>query len=190
MRSKPFRIWSLLCKGTSKPNWKAQHIWGLRSFLTSWKWYYWNTCWRYAWWHRKILCLGDCQVRWTHMMEDRWPSSCFVMKCEESVILLRKVSDELQPGQEKETLPWPQHGWYAQCCSTCRSQRGKSWLMWHHGSPQRAMQYACLGWQWIGYKYAKFDIILMFVNCCYCDSCLGKEDLRVCAFDGCWIKAS
>lgn len=65
-------------------------------------------------------------------MEDRWPSSCFIMKCKELVILLSKASDELQPGQEKETLPWPQHDWYAQRCSTCRSQRGKSWLIMGH----------------------------------------------------------
>lgn len=115
-------------------------------------------------------------------MEDRWPSSRSIMKCNESVTLLSKPSNELQPGQVIEMWPCSQQDWYTQHCSAHGSQRERSWFMWQHGAPQRAMQYAC-------YKYAKFGIILIFDDCCYSDACLGKEGLRVCALGGLWPRS-
>lgn len=35
----------------------------------------------------------------------------------------------------------------------------------------------------MGYKYAKFGIMLVFVDCCYADTYLGREEVRVCALD-------
>lgn len=150
------------------------------------KWYY-----AYTHWRRKARggpgntgkcsgVAGDCQVRWMHMMEDRWSSSCSVRECNESVILLSKASDELPPQ------------WWERCgpghdvtdrLNTALHME-KSWFMWQHRSPRRVTQCACLSRQWTGYKNAKFGIMLIFVDCCYSDTCLGKEDVRVCALDG------
>lgn len=38
------------------------------------------------------------------------------------------------------------------------------------------------------YKYAKFGIMLIFVDSCYSGTCMGKEEVRFCASDGLWPK--
>lgn len=101
--------WDLwLYEGTSKANQKSQSIFShfqSENLPFSWNDFVW-TCWRRRARgglgnREKYSVVGDCQVRWTHMMGDR-QSSHSAWECSKSVILLSKASGELQPQQVRD----------------------------------------------------------------------------------------